>query len=339
MADFFLPEPCISTPSQKTGVLLLNLGSPSAPTAPAVRQYLKVFLSDKRVVEQPTWKWQPILQGLILPLRSATSAAKYQKIWLREGSPLLVYTACQAQKLQDKLGEHYLVDYAMTYGVPAPETVLQNMKAQGVTRVIALPLFPQYSGASTGAALDALFRALSAQRNMVEINTITRFFEHPAYISAMAQHIRAYWAEHGQGEYLLMSFHGLPVDAINQGDTYQQECFISARLIAAELGLTDQQYCVSFQSRFGKDRWIEPATDSILATLPAKGFEQLDVVCPGFVCDCLETLEEIAMEGGGIFTAHGGKQFRYISCLNDQLYWIDALAEILLSPTEKFNFG
>ena len=328
MTDFFLPEPA-ATSTQKAGVLLLNLGSPTAPTAAAVRQYLKAFLSDKRVVEQPAWKWQPILQGLILPLRSATSAAKYQKIWMPEGSPLVVYTARQAQKLQDKLGEHYLVDYATTYGVPKPERLLQNMKTQGVTRVIALSLFPQYSGASTGAALDALFRALSCQRNMVEIKTITRFFDHPAYIRAMAQHIRAYWAKHGQGEHLLMSFHGLPVYAINQGDPYQQECLISSRLIATELGLSESQYSVSFQSRFGKNQWTEPATTTLLTELPQKGIKKLDMVCPGFISDCLETLEEIAIEGGGVFHAHGGEQFHYLPCLNDQNCWIDALAEII----------
>ncbi len=330
MPDFFLPEPS-ATPSQKKGVLLLNLGSPAAPTAPAVRQYLKAFLSDKRVIEQPAWKWQPILQGLILPLRSATSAAKYQKIWLPEGSPLVVYTARQAQKLQEKLGEHYLVDYAMTYGAPDPQSVLQKMKAQGIKQIIALPLFPQYSGASTGAALDALFRVLTCQRNIFGIKTITRFFDHPAYIKAIAQHIQAYWSEHGQGEHLLMSFHGLPISTINQGDPYQQECLCSAQMIASELKLSNQQYSISFQSRFGKDKWIEPATTTLLAELPKKGIKKLDIICPGFVSDCLETLEEIAIEGGGIFHAHGGIQFHCIPCLNDQGYWIDALAEMILS--------
>ncbi len=329
MPDFFLPEPSVSSNTKKTGVLLLNLGSPAAPTAKAVRQYLKAFLSDQRVIEQPAWKWQPILQGLILPLRSATSAAKYQKIWLEEGAPLLVYTARQAKLLQEKLGENYLVDYAMTYGAPSPQTALQNLKAQGITQIVVLPLFPQYSSASTGAALDALFRTLSQQRNMVEIKTISRFFDHPAYIGAMAQHIRQHWAMHGQGEHLLMSFHGLPISAINKGDPYQQECLSSARLIASELELSDQQYSVSFQSRFGKDKWLEPATSSLLVSFPGKKINRLDVVCPGFVADCLETLEEMVMEGGGIFAAAGGDQFHYIPCLNTQTYWINALIEIL----------
>ena len=331
MNNLFLPEPREKiVPAPKLGILLLNLGSPSAPKKKAVHTYLQDFLSDKRVVELPAFLWQPILKGIILPFRSAKSAKKYQHIWQPEGAPLVTHTKKQADLLQSALNnDHIIVDFAMTYGQPTIESVTQRMKTQGITRLLTVPLYPQYAGSSTGAALDAVFRILMKQRNMLAITTINRFFDHPAYIRAISQNIKNGWIQNGRSAHLLMSFHGVPLATIEQGDSYVDECHHSARLIATELGLTESDYTVSFQSRFGKNKWVEPSTQALLLDLPKKGIKSVDVVCPGFVADCLETLEEIAIVGKESFQQAGGEQFHYIPCPNEQEHWIDALQKIV----------
>lgn len=325
----FLPEPPLSyTHQNRTAVLLLNLGTPDAPTAEAVRPYLRDFLSDRRVVELPKMLWQPVLRGLVLTLRPKKSAHAYAKIWFDEGSPLSVYTQRQAAALGELLPE-VTVRHAMTYGNPGIADVLADLKAQGVGRLLVVPLYPQYAASSTGAALDKVFGQLLKQRNQMDMRTVSRFYDDAGYIGAMKQHIEAYWAEHGRGEKLMLSFHGIPQKNHDDGDPYPDECRHTARLLAQALGLTEQEYVVSFQSQFGKAKWVKPGTQALLDGLPKQGVTKLDVFCPGFVADCLETMEEIALMGREQFHAAGGREYRYIPCLNDRPEWVGALADLV----------
>ena len=325
----FLPEPALPfAQQQRTAVLLLNLGTPAAPTAAAVRPYLREFLSDARVVELPQWLWQPILQGPVLTLRPKKSAHGYEKVWLPEGSPLAVFTERQAAALAQKLPKHIIVRHAMTYGEPSVPRVLAELKAQGVGRLLVLPLYPQYAASSSAAALDKVFAVLQQQRNQMSVRTISRFYDDAGYIKAMKQHIEAYWAAHGRSSKLMLSFHGIPQAGHDQGDPYPEECRRTAKLLAAALDLAETDYLVSFQSRFGKAKWVGPSTQDLFDTLPKQGTTSLDVFCPGFAADCLETMEEIAIAGREQFHAAGGEQFHYIPCLNDNPVWIDALAAL-----------
>ena len=325
----FLPEPALPfAQQQRTAVLLLNLGTPAAPTAAAVRPYLREFLSDARVVELPQWLWQPILQGPVLTLRPKKSAHGYEKVWLPEGSPLAVFTERQAAALAQKLPKHIIVRHAMTYGEPSVPRTLAELKAQGVGRLLVLPLYPQYAASSSAAALDKVFAVLQQQRNQMSVRTISRFYDDAGYIKAMKQHIEAYWAAHGRSRKLMLSFHGIPQPGHDQGDPYPEECRHTAKLLAAALGLAEADYLVSFQSRFGKAKWVGPSTQDLFDSLPKQGTTTLDVFCPGFAADCLETMEEIAIAGREQFHAAGGEQFHYIPCLNDNPAWIDALAAL-----------
>ena len=315
---------------QKTGVLLINLGTPAAPTAAAVRPYLRSFLSDRRVVDLPALLWQPLLRGVILPLRAKKSAANYAKVWFKEGSPLEVFTRRQCEGLQSRLPEDVAVAYAMSYSEPSIPSAIEALKAQGVGRLIVLPLYPQYAGSSSAAALDQVHDALKRQRNQMSLRTVSRFYDHPAYIGAQAAQIRNYRAQHGSGGKLLFSFHGIPLRHERNGDPYQSECRHSARLIAAELGLGEQDYEVCFQSRFGPAKWLEPNTQQLIKQLAKKNAGgRIDIACPGFVADCLETMEEIAISGRELFHADGGSDYHYIPCLNDNPDWLDALAQIV----------
>ena len=315
---------------QKTGVLLINLGTPAAPTAAAVRPYMRSFLSDRRVVDLPALLWQPLLRGVILPLRAKKSAANYAKVWFKEGSPLEVFTRRQCEGLQSRLPEDVAVAYAMSYSEPSIPSAIEALKAQGVGRLIVLPLYPQYAGSSSAAALDQVHDALKRQRNQMSLRTVSRFYDHPAYIGAQAAQIRNYRAQHGSGGKLLFSFHGIPLRHERNGDPYQSECRHSARLIAAELGLGEQDYEVCFQSRFGPAKWLEPNTQQLIKQLAKKNAGgRIDIACPGFVADCLETMEEIAISGRELFHAAGGSDYHYIPCLNDNPDWLDALAQIV----------
>ncbi|MBV1774208.1 ferrochelatase [Burkholderiaceae bacterium DAT-1] len=330
----FLQEPAFQHGrSPRTGILLINLGTPDAPDAKALRPYLKQFLSDQRVVEIPRLLWWPILNLIILNTRPARSAEKYRSIWTPEGSPLAVYTRRSATLLQGRMGESLsptiAVRYAMRYGNPSVSDTLMAMKADGVERVLAVPLYPQYAASSTGSAMDAVATAIQSMRNPPEIRLIKHFHDHPAYIRLMASRIEEHWQQHGRGDHLLMSFHGVPRFSLDKGDPYHCECHKSARLIAEALRLNKDEYTVCFQSRFGKAEWLKPYTSEVLMRLGQAGTRALDVVCPGFVADCLETLEEIAIEGKETFQHAGGGDYRYIAAPNDGHDWIAALSDIV----------
>lgn len=314
-----------------TGVLLCNLGTPDAPTAPALRRYLAQFLSDPRVVEIPRWLWKIILHGIILRVRPAKSAAKYASIWTAEGSPLRVWTDKQAKLLQGYLGERghrVKVAAAMRYGQPSVATQLDALKAAGATRVLVLPLYPQYSGTTTASVIDAVGDWARRVRTLPELRFVNHYHDHPMYIDALARRISQYWMDHGRPDRLLLSFHGVPQRTLTLGDPYHCECHKTARLLAERLGLRPDQWVITFQSRFGKAPWLQPYTEPTLIELGRSGVGRVDVACPGFVSDCIETLEEIAMEGRQAFLGAGGKDFHYIPCLNDQHEWIAALSAL-----------
>ena len=332
----FRPEPLAppapNTPSApSTAILWCNLGSPDAPTAAAVRPYLAQFLSDPRVVEIPRAIWWLILHGIILRTRPAKSAAKYAAIWMPEGSPLKVWSAKQALLLRGFLGERghsVRVLDAMRYGQPAIGARLDELKAEGVQRVLVLPAYPQYSGTTTASVIDAVHAWSRSIRRLPELRFVNGYHDDPAYIDALARSVQRHWQQHGRGEMLLMSFHGVPERTALLGDPYAAQCQETARLLAERLQLPPAHVRVSFQSRFGKAKWLEPSTDATLRGFGAQGLGRVDVICPGFTSDCLETLEEISVEGREAYLQSGGKEFHYIPCLNDDPAWIAALAEI-----------
>ncbi len=321
---------------EKTAVLLINLGTPDAPTAQAVKPYLKEFLSDSRVIEIPKVIWWLILNGIILNVRPKKSAAKYASVWMKEGSPLKVYTERQTTLLSEHLrarvdGAHVVVEYAMRYGNPSVASVLAKLKAQNCQRILLTPMYPQYAASSSATAIDAVLKPLLKMRNMPALRTIKHFHDDAGYIKATAQNIRDYWTLHGQPEKLVMSFHGVPHYTLEKGDPYHCECLKSGRLIAEELGLSKEQYIVSFQSRFGKAEWVKPYTTATLKELGKNKTKRVDVVCPGFVADCLETLEEIAQEGKEDFQHAGGGEYHYIPCLNERPDWIAAMGDLVMN--------
>ena len=328
----FAQEPPFShgqTP--RTAVLFCNLGTPDAPTASALRRYLGEFLSDHRVVEIPRLVWMLILHGIILRIRPAKSALKYASIWTAEGSPLKVWTERQAQALDAacaQRNEQVRVRYAMRYGNPSMASQLDALKAEGFTRVLVMPAYPQYSGTTTASVFDAVYTWGHRTRLLPEFRFINHYHDHPAYITALAQQVRAHWSEHGQSERLVMSFHGVPERTLHLGDPYHCECYKTARLLGEALGLNKSQYIVTFQSRFGKAKWLEPYTEPTLIALAEQGVKKVDLICPGFTSDCLETLEEIAQEAQEAFMHAGGEQFHYIPCLNDNPAWIEAMHAI-----------
>ena len=314
--------------SDRAGVLLVNLGSPAAPTAGAVRRYLKQFLSDRRVVDLPAPLWQPILRGIILNTRPRRSARLYRSIWTPDGAPLVVNTRRQAQGLAARLsGLGVAVAPAMSYGAPSLADGLAQLAGCG--RIVVLPLFPQHSASTQGAVFDALAAALRPAMCLPSLDFVADFHDYPGYIAALAASVRAHWSVHGRGERLLMSFHGLPQRNVDRGDPYADRCRQTAQLLAQALDLGSEEWQLCFQSRFGRARWLEPATDAVLRDWGARRLRRVDVICPGFVADCLETLEEIAIGGRHLFHAAGGGEFRYIACLNDSPPWLDALADLV----------
>ena len=320
---------------QKIGVLLINLGTPDEPTPAAVRRYLREFLSDPRVVEIPSIVWWPILHGIILRTRPAKSAAKYAQIWTKDGSPLRIITQRQAQMLQGFIGERtnsapIVVEAAMRYGNPSIAAGLAKLRAQFCDRILLLPLYPQYAASTTATGFDRVFDELKTWRNQPAIRTVRHYHDHPGYIAALAQNIRDYWTKSGRGEKLVMSFHGVPKFSLDKGDPYHCECHKTARLLADALQLKKDDYVVTFQSRFGKAKWLEPYTAPTLEKLGKGGAKRIDITCPGFTADCLETLEEIAIEGRATFLSAGGKDFHFIPCLNVRDTWIRALTLIAL---------
>jgi len=314
-----------------TAVLYCNLGTPDAPTAAALRRYLAEFLGDHRVVEIPRPIWWLILHGIILRVRPKKSAAKYASIWTEQGSPLKVWTQAQAERLGEQLsqrGHHVQVRYAMRYGNPSVASQLEALKAEGVTRVLVVPAYPHYSGTTTASVFDAVYAWAQKARRLPELRFVNHYHAQAGYIAALAQTVRAHWEQHGQPEQLVMSFHGVPARTLALGDPYHCECHKTARLLAQSLGLPKERYKVTFQSRFGKAKWLEPYTEPTLIALAQAGTRRVDVICPGFTADCLETLEEINQEAREAFLHAGGEQFHYIPCLNDHPAWVDALAQV-----------
>ena len=331
----FLSElPYAHGTSPRIGVLLINLGTPEAPTAPAVRAYLREFLSDPRVVEIPRPVWWIILNLFVLTTRPRQSAARYAQVWMGEGSPLKVHTGRQATLLRGYLGERVkfplVVDYAMRYGKPSIADKLRQLKTQNCDRILLAPLYPPYSASTTATAFDAAFACLSGMRNQPAIRTVRHFHDHTGYINALAQNIRDYWMKNGRPERLVMSFHGVPRFTLDKGDPYHCECQKTGRLLAEALQLKPEQYQITFQSRFGRAEWLKPYTAEVLTQLGKQKTGRVDVVCPGFVADCLETLEEIALEGKTLFVQAGGREYHYIPCLNERDDWIQALTDIVL---------
>ena len=328
----FAPEPPFNHgQQQRTAVLYCNLGTPDAPTTPAVRRFLQEFLSDPRVVEIPRLLWLMILHGVILRTRPAKSAAKYASIWRPEGSPLKIWTEKQALLLQGWLaqrGHDVQVRYAMRYGSSSIASQLDALKAAGSTRILILPAYPQYSATSTASLFDAVYAWAGRVRTLPELRFVNHYHDDPHYIAALAGSIRHYWQAHGRPDQLVMSFHGVPERTLFLGDPYHCECLKTARLLAGQLGLAQELYKVTFQSRLGRAKWLQPYTEPSLIAMAKAGVSRVDVVCPAFTSDCLETLEEINIEGRTAFLQAGGKEFHYIACLNDDPAWITALCEI-----------
>lgn len=311
----------------KVGVLLINLGTPAAPTTKAVRDYLGEFLSDKRVVEIPAIVWQPLLRGVILNTRPQKSAAAYAEVWTDNGSPLMVYSRRQAEALQERLGEGVLVDLAMRYGQPSIESRIKAMKQAGCDRILLAPLYPQYSGATTGTANDKAFEVLQAMRWQPAIRTLPAYYDDPAHIDALKRNIEhAIASLDFEPEEIVTSFHGMPLRTLHLGDPYHCQCRKTARLLSEAMG---RNLIVSFQSRFGRAKWLEPATDATLEALGKKGVKRIAIVAPGFSVDCLETLEELAIQGREQFEHAGGEKFAYLPCLNASAEGMDMLETLV----------
>lgn len=313
----------------KAGVLLINLGTPSAATPKAVSDYLAEFLSDRRVVELPACLWQPLLKFVILPIRSQRSAKLYQSIWMDEGSPLTVYSQRLAKKLQISLADQFKVVLAMRYGKPNLEAGLQELLAAGVSSIVILPLYPQYSAATTASCFDKISQLLQQSRLIPNLRFIASYFDHPLYIQAITHRIKQFRAEQAKNSYLLFSFHGLPQRCIELGDPYQQQCVTTVGLIAECLQLSADEYQLVFQSRFGKAQWLQPYCEVVLQQLPAQGIKNVTIICPGFVVDCLETLEEISTRYRELFLKAGGETFNYIPALNDSADQVQLLTSLV----------
>lgn len=323
------PPPC---GPGRVGVLLVNLGTPDEPTRGAIRQYLGEFLSDPRVIEIPRYLWMPILHGLVLTMRPKKLAPRYAGIWMEEGSPLLVYSQRQAAGVRQGLaarGVHAEVELAMRYGKPSIPAAIAALRERGCDHILAVPLYPQYAASTTATVVDAVTRHAGRLRDQPALRFVKRFHNDPAYVEAQAGRIAEFWQAHGRPQKLVMSFHGLPRYSIELGDPYYRDCLDTARLLRERLGLREDEVEVTFQSRFGSARWLEPYTEPTLAELARQGVTEVDVVCPGFVADCLETLEEISQECRDAFVAAGGRQFRYIPALNDCPPWIEGLTDLV----------
>lgn len=340
-ASRYLPEPVdphalSSAPPLREdgplGVLLINLGTPDAPTAKAIRAYLAEFLSDPRVIEIPQWIWQVILRGFILTRRPQALAPRYEEIWLEQGSPLMVWSQAQAQGVQQQLtasGISAHVELGMRYGNPSIASAMDKLRVAGCERILVVPMYPQYAASTTATAVDCVNAYAAKLRNQPELRFIKRYHDDPGYIDVLAQQVQQYWSQHGKPQRLLLSFHGLPRRTIEQGDPYHRDCMETTALLKQRLGADASLVHVSFQSRFGAEKWLEPYTEPTLRAWAKQGIAQVDVMCPGFLADCLETREEIQMQCRDAFLAEGGQQFRYLSCLNDDPGWITGLTNLV----------
>ncbi len=333
-----LEPPFAHDRTPRIGILLANLGTPDAATPSAVRRYLAQFLTDPRVIEIPPWVWKPILYGVILFVRPARSAKKYQAIWTKDGSPLLVHSLRQRSLLLGFLGQRLKeagypadlcpVEIGMNYGNPSMGSAIDKLRAANCEKILVLPLFPQYSASATASTFDAVAAHLYHTRRVPALRFVETFHADDGYVKALAQNVNDFWMKNGRPDKLVMSFHGVPRRTLELGDPYHCFCQVTARLLARELGLSGDQWVLTFQSRFGKAPWLKPYTADVLTSLAQAGTRRVDVFCPGFVADCLETLEEIGMEGRATYVAAGGKEFNVIPCLNEHPLWIAALADL-----------
>lgn len=319
--------------SESIGILLVNLGTPAEPTPAAVRRFLKAFLSDPRVIEYPRWLWWLILNGIILRIRPSKSAAAYRKIWADDGSPLMIFSKALADGVRKQLERRRPgatnVELAMSYGEPSIDSAVDRLLAKDARRVLVLPMYPQYSGTTTASVIDAVARKMNRLRWVPETRFINQYHDEQGYIDALAASIREFWKVQGRGTHLLFSFHGVPRSTLLKGDPYHCQCQKTARLVAAELMLGDDEWTLSFQSRVGREEWLRPYTDETVATLGKQGLDRLDVVCPGFSTDCLETLEEIGMQNAELFLDSGGKALHYIPALNARDAHIGFVADLI----------
>ena len=325
----------------KIGILLTNLGTPEAPTREALKPYLKQFLWDPRVVEVPRPIWWLILNGIILNTRPKRSAEAYAQVWTDRGSPLLANLKEQvngiSQRLESKFGDQFVVMGAMRYGQPAIEKTLNEMFDAGIQKLLVLPLYPQYGGPTTGSTFDEVTAKLTQRRWLPSLRFISNYHDHPSYIGAVSDSIRNHWDNNGRAETLLFSYHGMPKQYLLEGDPYHCQCYKTSRLIAEALKLKEGEYITTFQSRFGREEWLQPYTDETLKSLPEQQINSAQVVCPGFSADCLETIEEIGIENRDYFIASGGSRYEYIPCLNAQPKHLDAITEILISELGEWT--
>ncbi|CNC39087.1 ferrochelatase [Yersinia similis] len=312
----------------KPGVLMVNLGTPNAPTSKAIKRYLAEFLSDRRVVDTSPLLWWPLLHGVILPFRSPRVAKLYQSVWMEEGSPLLVYSRRQQKALAARMPD-IPVELGMSYGSPNLPDAIEKLLAQGVTNLVILPLYPQYSCSTSAAVWDAVARVLKGYRRLPSVSFIRDYAEHPAYISALKQSVERSFAKHGQPDRLVMSFHGIPKRYAQLGDDYPIRCEDTSRALRAALPLPAEKIIMTYQSRFGREPWLTPYTDETLKSLPSQGVKHIQLICPGFSADCLETLEEIKEQNREFFLHAGGEKFEYIPALNDDEGHITLLEQLI----------
>ena len=322
---------------ERLGVLLVNLGTPAAPTPVAVRRYLSQFLSDPRVIDYPRWLWLPILHGVILRLRPRKSAHAYQQIWTPQGSPLLLHTQALAQalhtRLQSDLHSDAQLALGMSYGEPSIASALSQLRQANVRKLLVLPLYPQYSSSTTAAVFDAIARELNSWRWLPEMRFVNQYHDDTAYIAALAQSLLMHWQDH-ERNHLLLSFHGLPKRYLLEGDPYHCQCLKTARLLAERLQLKDDDWSVSFQSRVGREQWLSPYTDQTLLRYAQQGRKRVTLMCPGFAVDCLETLEEIAIRNCHDFLSAGGEQFDYVPALNADAGHVAVLSQLIVRHTQ-----
>ena len=323
--------------SARTGVLITNLGTPDAPTAKALKPYLRQFLSDQRVVEYPRALWWLILNAIILNVRPRRSAKSYASVWSEQGSPLLVHTRQQHKALAERLGDDIVLDFAMRYGQPGIDRAISHLLDRGVQRLLVIPLYPQYSASTTASTFDAVAADFQCRRWLPALRFVSSYHDYPPFIQACATHIEQHWAEHGRCDKLLLSYHGIPKHYLINGDPYHCQCHATSRLIAEALSLNEDQFITTFQSRFGRKEWLKPYTDHTLKSLPAQGVNSVQVFCPGFSADCLETLMEIAVENRHYFEAAGGERFDHIPCLNAETHHIDALEQLIRDNLKGWN--
>lgn len=320
----------IDNSNDKTGVIIANLGTPDAPKCPKLRNYLTEFLTDPRVIEVPGWLRQFLVRGIIINIRSHKSAAAYREVWTDEGSPLLNHSKALTQAVSEALGQdNYLVELGMRYGKPSIASAIQKLHEQGARKLIVIPMYPQYSGSTTGSVMDAVGDALKKQRWVPELLFKNAYHTQPAYIDALCSSIEQHWQQNGRAEKLVFSFHGIPQRYVKNGDPYQQHCEQTVASVTQQLKLNDDDWMLVYQSRVGREPWLQPYCDKTMQSLPQQGVKSIDIICPGFSADCLETLEEIEQENKEYFIEAGGTTFNYIPCLNSQAEHVDLVRALI----------